>query len=167
MAKVEPQNTSMAAKAAWPLLLLTAALQAYDGLSSLAYLFMGVSSPRSGLGGWTVAATAALQSIAAVLACVMAARRDLRGATLAVAGCTKLAWFSRLPFIVEQGLDYLGDARIARAYFVASPVASIAAAALAWRNSYPILAALIVTAPTFAGLLFVIAFGIAIAMYGF
>ena len=167
MAQVEPGHTSMAGKAAWPLLLLAAALQAYDGLSSLSYLVMGVSSPRSALGGWTVAAAGAFQSMVAAAAFMLASRRDLRGATLAVAGCMMLAWFSRLPFIVEQGLAYLGDGWTARAYFVVSPVIAIAAAALAWRNAAPILAALIVTAPAFAGLLFAIAFGIAIAMYGF
>ena len=167
MASVEPHGTAAAAKAAWPLLVLAAALQAYDGLSSLAYVFMGVSNPSSGLGGGMVAATGSLQSIVAVAAIVLAARRDLRGATLAVAGCIMLSWLSTLPSVVEQGLDFRGSARVTSAYFVVSPVISIAAAVLAWRKSYPVLAALIVTAPTLVGLLFVVAFAIAIAIYGF
>ena len=57
--------------------------------------------------------------------------------------------------------------RLAWAYFAALPVIAVSAAALAWRNRHPMLAALIVTAPTAAGVLFTLAFGIMIAMYGF
>ena len=167
MASEEHQDKSVAAKAVWPLLFLTAGLHAYVGLSSVAYVFMGVSNPASGLGGWTVATTGGLQSVAAVAAFVLAARRDLRGATLAVAGCIMLGWFSTLPSVVAQGLDFRGDDRITPVYFVVSPLIAILAATLAWRNEYPIAAALIVTATTFAGILVVIAFAIVIAMYGF
>jgi len=90
MASSEQQNKSAAEKAVWPLLFLTAALQAYLGLSLVAYVFMGVSNPASGLGGWTVATTGGLQSVAAVAAVVLAARRNLRGATLAVAASIML-----------------------------------------------------------------------------
>ncbi|MCV9963140.1 hypothetical protein OIU34_14615 [Pararhizobium sp. BT-229] len=167
MAREEQQNKSLAAKAAWPLLVLTAALQAYSGLSSVAYLFMGVLNPASGLGGWTAATMGGLQSVAAVVAFVLAARRDLRGATLAVAGSVMLGWLSTLPSVVEQGLDFYGDDRVTPVYFVVSPLIAIVAATLAWRNLYPIAAALIVSAMTFVGILVVIAFAIVIAMYGF
>ena len=163
----EHQDKSVAARAVWPLLFLTAALHAYVGLSSVAYVFMGVSNPSSGLGGWTVATTGGLQSATAVTAFVLTARRDLRGATLAVAGSIMLGWFSTRPAVAAQGLDFRGDDRITSAYFVVSPLIAIVAAVLAWRNKYPIAAALIVTATTFAGILIVIAFAIVIAMYGF
>ena len=78
-----------------------------------------------------------------------------------------LGWFSTLPSVVAQGLDFRGDDRITPVYFVVSPLIAIVAATLAWRNEYPIAAALIVTATTFAGILVVIAFAIVIAMYGF
>ena len=42
-------------------------LQAYSGLSSVAYLFMGVLNPASRLGGWTAATMGGLQSVAAVV----------------------------------------------------------------------------------------------------
>lgn len=167
MSSEEQQNKSAVAKAVWPLLVLTAALQAYLGLSSVAYLFMGVSNPASGLGGWIVATTGGLQSVAAIAAFVLAARRDLRGATLAVAGSIILGWLSTLPSVVEQGLDFHGDDKVTPVYFVVSPLLAIAAATLAWRNVYPIAAALIVSAMTFFGILVVIAFAIVIAMYGF
>jgi hypothetical protein len=167
MAREDQQNKSLAAQAAWPLLVLTAVLQACSGLSSVAYLFMGVLKPASGLGAWTAATMGGLQTVAAVVAFVLAARRDLRGTTLAVAGSMMLGWLSTVPSVVEQGLDFHGDNKVAPTIFVISPLIAIAAATLAWRNVYPITAALIVSAMTFVGILFVIAFGIIIAMYGF
>ena len=154
-------------KAVWPLLFLTAVLHAYLGLSSVAYVFMGVADPASGPGGWTVAAAGGLQAVAAVAAFVLAVRRDLRGATLAVAGSIMLGWLSMLPSVIVQGLDFRGDDKVTPLYFVAAPLIAFVAAALAWRNTYPITAALIATATTGIGILIVIAFGIIIAMYGF
>lgn len=167
MAREEQQSQSLAARAAWPLLVLTAALQAYTGLSSVAYLFMGVLNPASGLGALTAATMGGLQAVAAVVVFVLAVRRDLRGATLAAAGSIMLGWLSTLPSVVEQGLDFEGDDKVTPVIFVVSPLIAIAAATIAWRNVYPIVAALIVSAMTFVGILIVIAFAIVIAMYGF
>ena len=161
------QNKSLAAEAAWPLLVLTAVLQAGSGLSSVAYLFMGVLKPASGVGAWTAATLGGAQAVAAVIAFVLAVRRDLRGTTLAVAASIMLGWISTLPSVVEQGFDLPGDGKVAPVIFVMSPLIASAAATLAWCNVYPIAAALIASAMTFVGILFVIAFGILIAMYGF
>jgi hypothetical protein len=163
----EQQNKSLAANAAWPLLVLTAVLHVYFGLSAVAYVFMGVPKPASGLGGWTAAAMGGLQSAAAVIAFVLAGRRDLRGATLAVAGGLMLGWLSTLPSVVEQGLDFHGKDKATPAYIVVSPLIAIAAAVLAWRNVYPVAAALIASATTIVGILFVLAFAIIIAIHGF
>jgi len=167
MTSEERRNKSAVETVVWPLLFLTAALHAYLGLSLVAYLFMGVSNPASGLGGWTVATTGLLQAIAAIGAFVLAVRRDLRGTTLTLAGSTMLGWLSMLPSVAEQGLDFRGDDRITPLYFVLCPLIAIVAATLAWRKLYPVAAAFIVTAPTFAGILVVIAFAIIIALYGF
>lgn len=169
MASAEPDTSSLAAKAAtaaWILLVLSALLHVYDGLTSVAYVFMGISKAGSGIGGWTEVAMGLLQAIVALAVFVFAARGDLRGATLTVAGCIVLGWVSTLPSVAQRGLDFRTDAATS-GYFVVSPVLALAAAALAWRNAHPVLAAFIVTAPTFAGLLFVIAFGIVIAIHGF
>jgi len=167
MAHEEPENKSLAAKAAWPLLVLTAVLQVYFGLSDVAYFFMGVGYPGSGRGGWIAATMGGLEAVAALVAFRLAVRRDLRGTTLAVAGSIMLGWLSILPSVFEQGLDFYGDSKLTPVYFAAPPIVAIAAATLAWRNVYPIAAALIVSAMTFVGILFVIVFGILIAMYGF
>jgi hypothetical protein len=97
----------------------------------------------------------------------LAVRRDLRRTTLALAGSIMLGWFSMLPSVADQGLDFGGDDRVTPVYFVLSPIIAVIAATLAWRNLYAVAAAFIVTAPTFAGILVVIAFAIVIAIYGF
>ena len=78
-----------------------------------------------------------------------------------------LGWLSTLPSVFEQGLGFYGDSKLTPVYFAAPPIVAIAAATLAWRNVYPIAAALIVSAMTFVGILFVFAFGIIIAIHGF
>jgi hypothetical protein len=167
MAREEHQNKPLAARVAWPLLVLTAALQAHSGLWNVAYLFMGVGYPGSGRAGWVAAAMAGLQVVAAVAAFVLATRRDLRGTTIVVAGSLMLGWLSTVPAAIDQGLDFYGDDKVTPVIFVISPLIAITAATLAWRNTYPIVAALIASAMTFVGILFVIAFGIAIAIHGF
>jgi hypothetical protein len=165
MAREEQQNRSLAAKAAFPLLVLTAALQVYLGLSLVAYGFMGVPNTVSEAVRWTAAAMGGLQSVAAVIAFALAARRDLRGTTLAVAGSLMLGWLSTLPSVVEQGFH--GDDKLTPVYVLVAPLIAIAAATLAWRNVYPIAAALIASTMTVFGILVVLAFSIVIAMYGF
>lgn len=167
VANVEPDGSSPFRKAAWLLLILSAVLAAYFGLSSLLLPFFGAPNLYTGIERWIVPAAGALQLIAAAMAFMFIARRDLRGATLAVAACWMLGWLGMLPSVVRNGLDVNAEARLTLASFVALPVIAVSAAALAWRNRHPVLAALIVTAPTTAGVLFTLAFGIMIAMYGF
>ena len=98
---------------------------------------------------------------------MLAARRDLRGATLAVAGSIMLGSLSILPSVADQGLDFHGDHELPPTVSVVSPVIALTAAMLAWRNSYPVAAALVVSAMTAAGIVAVIAFAAIIAIYGF
>ena len=167
MANVEPDGSSLFGRAAWPLLILSAVLAGYFGLSSLLLPFVGAPNLYTGIDRWIVPAAGALQLMVAVVAFVLAVRRDLRGATLALAVCLMLGWLETLLPAIRNGLNFRADAWLTSAYFVALPVLAFSAAALTWRNPHPILAALIVTAPTSAGLLFSIAFAIIIAMYGF
>lgn len=166
MAYEEHRSKSPAAKAAWPLLVLTAALQVFSGLSFVAYKFMGVPVVGSGFGGWIAAMMGGLQAAAAVIAFVRAARSDLRGAIFAVAGSIMLGWLSTLPVTLEHGLSFAGDDKVTPSIFVISPIIALAGTVLAWRN-YLIAAALTVSAMTFVGILIVLAFGVLIALYGF
>jgi hypothetical protein len=167
VANIEPDGSSRFGKAARLLLILSAVLAAYFGLSSLLLPFVGVPNLYTGSERWIVPAAGALQLMAAAMAFMLAVRRDLRGATLAVAACWMLGWLETLPSAVRKGRDFNAEVRLAWVYFAALPVIAVSAAALAWRNRHPILAALIVTAPTAAGVLFTLAFAVMIAMYGF
>ncbi|CAD5277719.1 conserved membrane hypothetical protein [Bosea sp. 62] len=167
MVNVEPGGSSPFGKAAWLLLILSAGLAAYFGLSSLLLPFVGAPNLYTGIERWIVPAAGALQLMAAAVAFVLIGRRDLRGATLAVAACWMLGWLGMLPSVIRNGLDLDAEARRTLVYFIALLVIAVSAAALAWRNRHPILAAFIVTAPTAAGVLFTLAFAIMIAMYGF
>ena len=161
------QNTSAIANAVWPLLFLTAILHAYIGLSSVAYVFMGVSNPASGPGAWVVAVAGGLQAAAAVAAFLLAIRQDLRRTTLALAGGILLGWFAELPGVLAQGLDFRGDDAVSAIHFALSPAIAAIAAALAWRNRYPVAAAFVVSATTVVGILVVLAFALIIAVHGF
>lgn len=167
MANVEPDGSSFFGKAARPLLILSAALAAYFGLSSLLLPFFGASNLYTGIERWIVPAAGALQLMAAAVAFVFVGRRDLRGATLAVAACWMLGWLETLPSVVRNGLAFSAEARLTLAGVVVLPVIAVSAAVLAWSGRHPILAALIVTIPTSAGFLFTLAFGIVIAIHGF
>lgn len=167
VAKVEPGGSSRFGRAAWLLLILSAVLAVYFGLSSLLLPFVGAPNLYTGIDRWLVPTAGALQLLAAAAAFLFAARRDLRGATLAIAAWLMLEWLETLPPTIRTGLDFSAGTWLASAYFLAAPLIALSAAALAWRNPRPILAALIVTAPTAAGLVFTLAFAVMIAMYGF
>ena len=90
MANVQADGSSLLGRAARPLLILSAVLAAYFGLSSLLLPFFGAPNLYVGIERWIVPATGALQLMAAAVAFMLALRRDLRGATLAVAACWML-----------------------------------------------------------------------------
>jgi len=167
MAHEEQRKKSFAAEAAWPLLFLTAALHVFSGLSYLAYAFMGVPPTASALVRGTAGAIGGLQAAVAIMAVVLAVRRDLRRATLVVAGSLVLGWLATVPAAIEQGLDFYGDDRVSPIIFVITPLIAIVAAMLAWRNPHPIAAALVASVITVFGILVVIAFAMIIAVHGF
>ncbi len=80
-----------------------------------------------------------------------------------------LPCFLRAPRVrrYHRFLLFRADDGLTSGYFLVSPALAFTSAALAWRNAHLLLAALIVTAPTFVGLLFVIVFTISVALYGF
>jgi hypothetical protein len=72
-----------------------------------------------------------------------------------------------VPAVLEGGLNFAGDDKVSPLIFVISPAIAITAAILAWRNPYPVAAALIASAITVFYILIVIAFSIIIAVHGF
>lgn len=153
------------ASAARLLLILTAVLALYFGLSSLLLPFVGEPNLYSGIARWTGPVTGGLQLVTAAVAFRFAIRRNLPGAILAVAACLFLGWIDLLPPIIRDGFDLRAEAQITAASVVALPV--VVFLALVWRHTRPILAAFIVTAPTTFGLSISTALAISVAMHGF
>ncbi|MBX9458340.1 MAG: hypothetical protein KL863_21185 [Rhizobium sp.] len=115
----------------------------------------------------------ALQTAAAVVAFVFAARGALRGATLAVAGSLMLGWLSSLPGALEQGIDFsgwrwghAGPARPVAARPVAARRGRRCCAGVAWQLSHR-WPRLLASSMTIVGLIVVIAFAVVIAVSGF
>jgi len=168
MAEGRTEGGSRLRSAAWLLLILTAALAVYFGLSSALLPFIGAEGLYAGVERWIVLASGLLQLAAAAAAVRAIARRDMRGAVLALAAWHMLNWLGLAPALLRDGLlrDGLG-AGLDGLWPLALPVIAAAAAALAWRNRHPLLAAFVVTAPTTAGLAFTVVFGVMIAVRGF
>lgn len=153
------------ARTARLLLILSAVLAIYFGLSSLLLPIFGEPNLYQGIARWTGPALGGLQLLAAAAAIRLVVRRNLAGAILAVAVCLLLGWADLLPPIITKGLDFRGEVRLTSASVVALPV--IVVLALAWRRTRPLLAAFIVTLPIAFGFLISIALAISIAMRGF
>lgn len=164
---IASDGNSPRGKTAQLLLILPAVLAAYFGLSSLLQPFVGTPDLYTGIAHWAVSAVGALQFMAAAAAFVLALCCDLRGATFASAACLLLGWLEALPPVIRHGLDFSAGAALSSTRFVALPMIALSAVALAGRNSRPILAVFIVTAPVTIGLLMSIALAITIAIYGF
>ena len=152
-------------RAARALIVLTAALSVYFGLSSLLLPFLGEPGLHPGHERWVVLATGALQLAAAAAAFREIVRRRLGGAALGVAGCLFAGWLGMLPGALRAGLDFGGAAWPTSAAVMALPAIALTAAALAWRH--PLLAAFVATAPTALGVAFTAVFAVVIAVHGF
>jgi hypothetical protein len=148
------------------LIVLAALMQIYDGLSSALIPFLGLASLGTGM-AVAMIGTGVLQAVVAVFALMQAVRNNLRGAILAAAGCLLLGWLTTVPAAIQHGLDFRADGGLTSGYFLVSPALAFTSAALAWRNSHLLLAALVVTAPTIVGLFAVMIFATGVALYGF
>lgn len=167
MSKDQLAQRSIWARIAWPLLVLTAVLQIYFGLSAVAYLFMGVGNPASGPGAWLSAAMGGLQAAASLSCLVRSGRGDLASTTLLVAASMIFGWLSMVPAALAQGLDFDGADKATPVLFLVTPLQAMAAALLARGNRHPVAGALVAGAATFVGILIVLAFGLVIAVHGF
>lgn len=153
------------------ILLIAVALLESLGVVSAVFVLAGDLSdiPGPGLGGWIVTASLVLRPLLAIVALILAVFGRLRGAIIALAAAVLVHWLDMLPSALLHGLEFggVGDA-VSSAHFVLSPVVAVAAMLLAWKNPDRVgFAALLVSLPTIADWLGVIAFGIGVAIYGF
>jgi hypothetical protein len=151
------------------LLILMAAIEAFDGLSHAPILFGDMSEiPGPGVGGTIIKAYIASHPLLAVAALVFATIGKLRYAIMSLGALVLMEWLNYMPSVVRHGLDFRGISAFETPIrIVAFPLMGASAIALAARNQRLGLAAMLVSIPTLYGVFAVIAFGIGVMLYGF
>jgi hypothetical protein len=151
------------------LLILIAAIEAFDGLSHVPALFGDVSEiPGPGLGGAIIKAYIAAHPLLALAALAFATVGRLRYAIMALGALVLMNWLNDMPSVVRHGLDFGGlSAFQTPVQVIAFPLMGACAIALAARKERLGLAALLASMPTLFGVLAVLAFGISVFLYGF
>lgn len=152
-------------------LVIAALLEFWGGLRDFPILFGNLSEiPGPGIGGAVIVAKIALQPILGFVALVCALTGRIKVALLGMALIILLTWLNYMPSVLRHGLELRGSPfvilqmifQILLAPFLAGTVA-----VLAMRGERLSLATLLAVLPTFVFALGVVAFGIAVAIYGF
>ncbi|KRR21085.1 hypothetical protein CQ14_21625 [Bradyrhizobium lablabi] len=151
------------------LLIIMAAIEAFEGLSHAPMLFGDMSEiPGPGLGGAIITAYVASHPLLALAALAFATIGRLRYAIIALGALVLMNWLNYMPSVMRHGLDFGGlSAFQTPVQIIAFPLMGACAIALAIRQERLGLAALLVSIPTLFDLLAVIAFGISVFLYGF
>ncbi|NOJ44951.1 hypothetical protein [Bradyrhizobium archetypum] len=151
------------------LLIIIAAIEAFDGLSHAPILFGDMSQiPGPGVGGAIIKTYIASHPVLALAALGFATTGRLRYAVLALGALGLMTWLNFMPSVVRHGLDFHGvSAFETPVRIIAFPLMAACAIALAARGERLGLATMLVSIPTLYGVASVIAFGIGIFLYGF
>jgi hypothetical protein len=151
------------------LLIIMAAIEAFEGLSHAPMLFGDMSEiPGPGLGGAIIKAYIASHPVLALAALAFATVGRLRYAIMALGALVLMNWLNYMPSAVRHGLDFGGlSAFQTPLQIIAFPLMGACAIALAACSQRLGLATLLVSIPTLFDVLAVIAFGISVILYGF
>lgn len=151
------------------LLILIAAIEAFDGLSHVPTLFGDMSEiPGPGIGGAIIKAYIAVHPLLALAALALATIGRLRCAIMALGALVLMNWLNDMPSVVRHGLDFKGlSAFETPMQIIAFPLMGACAIALAARSQRLGLATLLVGIPTLYGVMAVVAFGIGVFLHGF
>jgi hypothetical protein len=151
------------------LLIIIAAIEAFDGLSNVPMLFGDMSKfPGPGLGGAIIKAYVASHPVLALAALAFATIGRLRYAIMALGALVLMNWLNYMPSVVLHGFDFGGlSAFQTPLQIIAFPLMGACAIALAARNERLGLATMLVSIPTLFNVAAVIAFGISVFLYGF
>jgi hypothetical protein len=151
------------------LLILIAAIEAFDGLSHVPTLFGDMSDiPGPGVGGAIIKAYIASHPVLALAALALATVGQLRYAIMALGALVLMTWLNFMPSVVRHGLDFRGvSAFETPVRIIAFPLMAACGIALAARSQRLGLATLLVSIPTLYSVFAVIAFGIGVILYGF
>jgi hypothetical protein len=151
------------------LLIIVAAIEAFEGLSHAPMLFGDMSEiPGPGLGGAIIKAYVVSHPLLALAALAFATIGRLRYAIMALGALVLMNWLNYMPSVVRHGLDLGGLAALQTpVQIIAFPLMGACAIALAARKARLGLATLLVSIPTLFDVLAVIAFGISVFLHGF
>jgi hypothetical protein len=151
------------------LLIMIAAVEAFEGLSHAPMLFGDMSEiPGPGLGGAIIKMYIAAHPILALAALALATVGRLRYAIMALGALVLMNWLNYMPSVVRHGLDFGGLSAIQTpVQIIGFPLMGACAIALAARKERLGLATVLVSIPTLFDVLAMIAFGISVFLYGF
>ena len=151
------------------LLIIIAAIEAFDGLSHAPMLFGDMPDiPGLGIGGAIIKAYIASHPLLALAALGFATVGRLRYAIMALGALVLMTWLNFMPSVARHGLDFRGvSAFETPVRIIAFPLMAACAIALAARGQRLGLATLLVSIPTLYGVFAVIAFGIGVILHGF
>ena len=151
------------------LLILIAAIEAFDGLSHVPTLFGDMSEiPGPGVGGAIIKAYIASHPVLALVALALATVGRLRHAIMTLGALVLMTWLNDMPSVVRHGLDFRGvSAFETPVRIIAFPLMAACGIALAARSQRLGLATMLVSISTLYGVFAVIAFGIGVILYGF
>jgi len=151
------------------LLIIMAAIEAFDGLSHVPTLFGDMAEiPGPGIGGAIIKTYIAGHPLLALAALGLATVGRLRYAIMALGTLVLMSWLNDMPSVVRHGLDLNGvSAFETPVRIIAFPLMAACAIALAARGRRLGLATMLVCIPTLYGLFALIAFAIGVMLYGF
>ena len=151
------------------LLIMIAAIEAFEGLSHAPMLFGDMSEiPGSGLSSAIIKMCIAAHPILALAALGFATVGRLRYAIMTLGALVLMNWLNYMPSVVRHGLDFGGlSAFQTPVQIIAFPLMGACAIAFAARKERLGLATMLVSIPTLFDVLAVIAFGISVFLYGF
>jgi len=151
------------------LLILIAAIEAFEGLSHAPMLFGDMSEiPGSGLGGAIIKAYVASHPLLALAALGFATVGRLRYAIMVLGALVLMNWLNYMPSVMRHGLDFGSLSAIQTSVqIIAFPLMGACAIVLAARKERLGLATILVSIPALFDVLAMIAFGIGVFLYGF
>ena len=152
-------------------LIVAAAIELLEGVRDFPILFGDLSEiPGPGLGGWIITGKIALHPVVAGAALIFVSFGRLHHALVAMAALIFLTWLNDLPSVFIHGLDLKGDGvgGLNTVFqILLAPLLAATVVALVVFNQRLGLATLLAVLPTVIGVLGVVAFAIAISIYGF
>jgi hypothetical protein len=147
-----------------------ALVELIDGMSNAPVLLGDMSEiPGPGIGGAIIKAHLATHPVLALSALMFALIGYVRHAILALGAVILMTWLNYMPSLVLHGFDFAGPFAVVQTstQIIVFPLMAACAIAYAARDQRPWLATSLVSIPTLFNLLSMVAFFVALVIYGF